>query len=155
MHELIGPQRHGATFPDGVGLLLHPEQIGDLFLREAFLLASASSSCNSSTLAATRPSARPAKIALPRRLYPDKLRDVSLPAHRRFLPLAAAWLLVLACVLAAPRRAAAVMTTPPAKLASWGLDQSASGRRNEQSSATHDRIRVNESCGYELASGSL
>ena len=92
-----------------------------------------------------------AKIALPKIRRPDKLRGVSPPAHRRFFPLAAS-LLALACLLAAPPRAAAVMT-PPAKIASWGFDHSPSGRPGDLPPANQDGIRGYGLCAYEPASG--
>lgn len=61
--------------------------------------------------------------ALPRCPHLDALRSVSLLAHCRFLPLAAVWLVVVACLLTAPLHAAAVLT-PSQKIASWGLDPS-------------------------------
>ncbi len=92
-----------------------------------------------------------AKIVLPKIRRPDKLRGVSPPAHRRFFPLAAS-LLALACLLAAPPRAAAVMT-PPAKIASWGFDDSPSGRPGDLPPANQDGIRGYGLCAYEPASG--
>ena len=92
-----------------------------------------------------------AKIALPKIRRPDKLRGVSPPAHRRFFPLAAS-LLALACLLATPPRAAAVMT-PPAKIASWGFDDSPSGRPGDPPPANQDCIRGCGPCAYEPASG--
>jgi len=75
------------------------------------------------------------------------------PAHRRFFPLAA-WLLCLACLLAAPSRAGAMMT-PPAKLASWGFDVPSPGRLSHEPPANQDGIRLGEPCAYESASGRL
>ena len=72
-------------------------------------------------------------------------------AHRRIFSLAA-WLLALAAMLAAPQRAAAVMT-PPEKIASWGSEVSPSGRLSDLPPANPDCIRVPGPCAYESASG--
>jgi len=76
------------------------------------------------------------------------LRFVLPSKHRWFFFLAAA-LLVLCCAIA---RVEAV-SIPPQKTASWGTEESPSGRFNNPPSPNQDCIRVPASGGYEVASG--
>ena len=73
------------------------------------------------------------------------------PVHRRFFSLAA-WLLVLACFLAAPLRAGA-MLTPPQKTASGFFAASPSGRPVVESTGNQECIWVCEVYVYDLTSG--